>query len=77
MALDAEEWPSPLRERVYGRGLVTLYTGVFGGLIVSLLAPAEFDVAKALPQLINEVLFPVGCSLALFAADAIGKRTGS
>jgi hypothetical protein len=34
MALDAEEWPSPLRQRVYGRGLVTLYTGVFGGLVV-------------------------------------------
>ena len=50
---------------------------VFGGLIVGLLAPAEFDVIKALPQLINEVLFPLGCSLALFAADAIGKRTAS
>jgi hypothetical protein len=23
---------------------------------------------------VNEVLFPVGCSLALFAADAIGKK---
>jgi hypothetical protein len=34
MALDAEEWPSPLRQRAYGRGLVTLYTGVFGGLMV-------------------------------------------
>src|SRR5215471_9434363 len=71
-------------KRANANAKVSAYAGVgllvgivFGGLIVGLLAPAEFDLIKALPQIINEVLFPLGCSLALFAADAIGKRTAS
>ncbi len=56
-------------------GVGCLVGVVFGTLIAGLSAPGEFNVPKALPQLINEVLFPIGCSLALFAAEAIGKRT--
>ena len=34
MALDAEQWPEPLRGRAYGRGLVALSAGVFGGPVI-------------------------------------------
>jgi len=50
---------------------------VFGSAIVSIpygFATELMPVAKVLPQFINELIFPVGCSLALFAADVIGKR---
>ncbi len=50
---------------------------VFGGAIVSSLysvTPGPVPMAKVLPQFVNELIFPVGCSLALFAADVLGKR---
>jgi len=34
MALDAEQWPEPLRDRAYGRGLLALSAGVFGGPVI-------------------------------------------
>ncbi|MGH7833738.1 MAG: hypothetical protein ACREQK_08850 [Candidatus Binatia bacterium] len=37
--------------------------------------PEALVTPKALAQFVNEVIFPVGCSLALFAADVLGKRT--
>jgi hypothetical protein len=49
----------------------------FGGAIVAVLARAAaqpmgpVDLAA---KGINEVLFPIGCSLVLFAAEAMGKR---
>ena len=49
---------------------------VFGTAIVWSSASGSLISLKVLPRLINEVLFPLGCSLALFAADAIGERTG-
>ena len=54
-----------------------LLTGlVFGGTIlgVTVAAGAKADFASLLSRGINEVLFPLGCSLVLYAADAIGKR---
>ncbi|HEX9941000.1 MAG TPA: hypothetical protein VGG03_03205 [Thermoanaerobaculia bacterium] len=52
----------------------------FGTAIVALLARAA---AKPMGPVdlaargINEVLFPVGCSLVLYAAEALGKRLGA
>ncbi|HVF61966.1 MAG TPA: hypothetical protein VNJ70_19335 [Thermoanaerobaculia bacterium] len=54
-----------------------LLTGlVFGGTIlgVTVAAGAKADLVSLLSRGINEVLFPLGCSLVLYAADAIGKR---
>jgi small-conductance mechanosensitive channel len=34
MAFDAEQWPEPLRDRAYGRGLFALAAGVFGGPVI-------------------------------------------
>jgi hypothetical protein len=49
---------------------------VFGGTIigVTVAAGAKADLVSLLSRGINEVLFPLGCSLVLYAADAIGKR---
>lgn len=50
---------------------------IFGSAIVSIpygFATELMPVDKVLPQFINELIFPVGCSLALFTADVIGKR---
>ncbi len=50
---------------------------VFGGAMVSILygfAPEPLPMAKVLPQFVNELISPVGCSLALFAAGVLGKR---
>lgn len=50
---------------------------VFGTAIAELATPGGFGSAKIVPALLNEVLFPVGCSLALYAADAIGKKAAA
>ncbi len=42
---------------------------IFGGLI-TLLAPA----ASLLSWVLNELVFPVGCSLIIFASEALGKH---
>ncbi|HSF42175.1 MAG TPA: hypothetical protein VLT87_20405 [Thermoanaerobaculia bacterium] len=52
----------------------------FGTAIIALLLrnaatpPTLVDLAA---KGINEILFPVGCSLVLYAADALGKRLGA
>ena len=55
-----------------------LFVGlVFGGTIVALtyqMSPEPPATAALVSRGANEVLFPVGCSLVLFAATAIGKR---
>ncbi len=66
-----------------GRGLGA-YLGMgaaagltFGIVIVTVItraAPAPATFAAVLPRAINEVVFPVGCSLVLYAAEALGKR---
>lgn len=58
-----------------------LGTGIlFGGTILALHEwaarepiPADVVVSRA----VNEVLFPVGCSLVIFAAQALGKRVAA
>ena len=45
------------------------------GYLTAVTAPsAKADLPSFLSRGINEVLFPLGCSLVLYAADAIGKR---
>ena len=60
---------------------VGLVVGVFfGGAIVSLTywtAPEPLATPDLISRAVNEILFPVGCSLVLFAATAIGKRAES
>jgi hypothetical protein len=51
-----------------------LIGSTFGTLIAALSTPGGFQSMNILPPLVNKVLFPVRCSRALFAADAIGKK---
>jgi hypothetical protein len=59
---------------------VGLAVGIlFGGAIVSFTywtAPEPLATADLFSRGVNEVLFPVGCSLVLYAATALGKRIG-
>ncbi len=50
----------------------------FGGTILALTmgASPQPSLADLVTQGVNEVLFPVGCSLVLFSAGALGKRLG-
>jgi hypothetical protein len=57
-------------------GLGLLVGTVFGGTLVAVtlaFVPAT-PVAALVLQGINELLFPVGCSLVLFSAGALGER---
>ena len=50
---------------------------LFGGVVLALTAmavPSPLSPAALLVRGVNEVLFPIGCSLVLFAAEALGKR---
>lgn len=56
---------------------VGLATGVlFGGVILAMTSAAipQPSEAELIPLAVNEVLFPVGCSLVLFSAGALGQR---
>ena len=57
-----------------GGGL--LIGSTFGTFIAGLATPGGFHSANIVAPLVNEVLFPVGCSLALFAAKAFGEKAG-
>lgn len=51
---------------------------VFGGLILGLTFvpdPGAISAADLLSRGINELLFPVGCSLVLFSARSLGERS--
>jgi hypothetical protein len=51
----------------------------FGSAIVAVLASTaahSLTLVELAARGIGEVLFPVGCSLVLYAADVIGKRSG-
>jgi FtsH-binding integral membrane protein len=52
---------------------------VFGGAIIAVLVQAAAGPPSAVDLTakgINEVLFPIGCSLVLYATGALGKRLG-
>ncbi|HET7479161.1 MAG TPA: hypothetical protein VFJ72_06560 [Rubrobacteraceae bacterium] len=62
---------------VMAHALTGLAVGlVFGGsiLALTLAAAPQSSTADLISQAVNEVIFPVGCSLILFAANALGKR---
>ena len=52
---------------------------VFGGLVLSLLLGTSPPppAAELVSRGMNEVLFPVGCALALFSAGALGERVAA
>jgi hypothetical protein len=50
---------------------------VFGGIILGIAlvsAPEPLTTADLVSRGVNEILFPVGCSLVLFSAAALGKK---
>ncbi|HEX9444248.1 MAG TPA: hypothetical protein VGA73_09000 [Candidatus Binatia bacterium] len=52
---------------------------VFGGALIAVLlyyAAAPPPAHALVTQGVNEVLFPIGCSLAIFAAETLGKKVG-
>ncbi len=62
---------------VWRYALVGLFMGaLFGGLTIWYLSSTGKAVTAAvlLPRAINEVLFPVGCSLVLYVSEAISKH---
>jgi hypothetical protein len=51
---------------------------IFGGAILALTYSATSPPPPAtdlIPQGVDEILFPVGCALVLFSAEALGKRS--
>ena len=71
-----------IERRTWGGAVAHLATGllvglVFGGTIVALtyqMSPEPLTSADLVSRVVNEILFPVGCSLVLFAATAVGER---
>jgi hypothetical protein len=47
---------------------------IFGGAAVAIAAPPGAPAAAIVPKMINEILFPVGCSLILYASDTLAER---
>jgi hypothetical protein len=50
---------------------------VFGGAILAVMigsAPAPLPTAELVSRGLNELIFPLGCSLVIYAADVLGKR---
>jgi hypothetical protein len=69
-------------KRPWGGLMAHVLTGliigiVFGGAIVGftyLYAPEPLSTADLVSRGVNELVFPVGCSLVLFSATAVGER---
>ena len=60
----------------YGCG--GLFIGALFGTAIALTSmPGGFATMQIVPALVNEVFFPVGCSLVIYAADAIGGQMRS
>jgi hypothetical protein len=55
---------------------VGFVVGLVFGTVIVYTSGSNRAVLAVLPEFINEVLYPIGCSLALFAADVLGKRAG-
>ena len=61
-----------------------IYTGVglvigvvFGGAITALIAQAGATGSNLATRAMNEMIFPLGCALVLYVADALGRKTAS
>ena len=52
---------------------------IFGGTVIALLAASgpEVSATSLVPRGVTEILFPVGCSLVLFSAEALGTSMAS
>jgi hypothetical protein len=52
---------------------------IFGGTVIALLAASSPEVSATtlVPRGVTEILFPVGCSLVLFSAEALGTSMAS
>jgi hypothetical protein len=52
---------------------------IFGGTVIALLAASgpEVSATTLVPRGVTEILFPVGCSLVLFSAEALGASMAS
>ena len=73
-----------LGQRPWGGAVAHMAAGlmvglIFGGLILLLLlgSSPQPPAADLWSQGMNEILFPVGCSLALFSAGALGEKVAS
>src|SRR5919112_1684044 len=71
-------------QRPWGGAAAHAAAGLLVGLVFGSVEIALASTVAPLPPLadllvegINEVLFPVGCALVLFSADALGKRVAS
>lgn len=70
-----------LAQRSWAGAMAYALTGlligaVFGGTILTLTlgATSQVSTGALVSQGVNEILFPVGCALVLFSANALGKR---
>lgn len=70
-----------LAQRPWAGAMAYALTGlliatVFGGTILALTlgAASQVSTGALVSQGVNEILFPVGCSLVLFSAHTLGKR---
>jgi hypothetical protein len=76
------EW---VQKRPWGGALAHAGVGllmgvVFGAAIIAVmvrLAPGPIPPVELLSRAVNEVLFPVGCSFVLYAAEVLGKKLGA
>ena len=52
---------------------------IFGGTVIALLVASgpEVSATSLVPRGVTEILFPVGCSLVLFSAEALGSSIAS
>ena len=73
--IERRPWGGALAHAVVGLGVGVL----FGGAILSLTywtAAEPLGTAELFSRGANEILFPVGCSLVLYSATALGERVG-
>ena len=70
-------WVTKLPRRTLAPYLVSaLIVGiVFGGLLLTVNNRVVASLADGLVWMINELLFPMGCAIVLFAADGLSKQT--
>ena len=56
--------------------LVGLVAGaVFGGIILTLTSRGDLSSTNLIPWGVNELLFPTGCTLIIFASKMLGRRS--
>ena len=71
--------PAPVGRAAAHMAVGFIVGSVFGGIVIALLAASGPEVSATilLSRGVTEVLFPVGCSLVLFSAEALGTSMAS